>query len=446
MKQFGQTREYRLDRYTIARIMGSGIAFFDTPIGRCGIAWAERGIVGVQLPESNDVSTRARMLRRFPNARELKPPADVRRAIDGIAALLRGAPSDLSTVILDMAGVPGFNRRVYEIARAIPVGATLSYGEIATRLGKRDTARAVGQALGRNPFAIVVPCHRVLAAGGKLGGFSAAFGVKTKQRLLSIEREVLLTTQSPAAESVEEVVAVAAVANRSPARLGDGGLLVLGSDQSALGFDPGVAVEHLRASDPALARVIDAVGPFRMQLKKASNTFTVLAEAIVYQQLTGRAAATIFGRVCGLFPDANEGPTAEHIMRVSDDKLRAAGLSRAKLLSLRDLARRTAAGEIPTLADIRNMENEAIIERLTAVRGIGRWTVEMLLIFRLGRPDVLPLDDYGVRKGFGFALRKRALPTRKDLEKRGGRWKPYRTVASWYLWRASELAKKSSKD
>ena len=183
-----------------------------------------------------------------------------------------------------------------------------------------------------------------------------------------------------------------------------------------------------------------------MQLKKASNTFTVLAEAIVYQQLTGRAAATIFGRVCGLFPDATEGPTAEHIMRVSDDNLRAAGLSRAKLLSLRDLARRTAAGEIPTLADIRNMENEAIIERLTAVRGIGRWTVEMLLIFRLGRPDVLPLDDYGVRKGFGFALRKRALPTRKDLEKRGGRWKPYRTVASWYLWRASELAKKSSKD
>ncbi len=195
-------------RYTIARIMGSGIAFFDTAIGRCGIAWAERGIVGVQLPESNDVATRARMLRRFPKARELKPPADVRRAIDGITALLRGAPSDLSTVTLDMAGVPAFNRRVYEFARTIPVGATLSYGEIAARLGKRDAARAVGQALGRNPFAIVVPCHRVLAAGGKLGGFSAASGIKTKQRLLSIEREGLLTTKSPTVESVEEVVAM----------------------------------------------------------------------------------------------------------------------------------------------------------------------------------------------------------------------------------------------
>jgi O-6-methylguanine DNA methyltransferase len=425
--------------------MRSGIALFDTAIGRCGIAWADRGIVGVQLPESNDVATRARMLRRFPGARELKPPPDVRRAIEGIAALLRGAPGDLSAVTLDMARVPAFNRRVYEIARTIPVGATLSYGEIAARLGKRNAARAVGQALGRNPFAIVVPCHRVLAAGGKLGGFSAAFSLQTKRRLLSIERESVLTTKSPVAASAEEIVAVAAVANRAPVRLGDNGLLAL-SDESAFGFDPIVAVEHLRASDSALARVIDAVGPFRMQLKKASNTFTVLAEAIVYQQLTGKAAATIFGRVCGLFPNANEGPTAEHITRVSDDKLRAAGLSRAKLLSLRDLAQRTAAGEIPTLAEIRNMENEVIVERLTAVRGIGRWTVEMLLIFRLGRPDVLPLDDYGVRKGFAFALRKRELPTRKDLEKRGARWKPYRTVASWYLWRAGELAKKSSQD
>jgi methylated-DNA-[protein]-cysteine S-methyltransferase len=396
--------------------MTSGIALFDTAIGRCGIAWAERGIVGVQLPESNEVATRARMLRRFPGARELKPPPDVRRAVDGIVALLRGAPSDLSSVPLDMTRVPAFNRRVYEIARTIPVGVTLSYGEIAARLGKRDAARAVGQALGRNPFAIVVPCHRVLAAGGKLGGFSAAFGVKTKQRLLSIERDGLLAAKGSGPVSAQ-----------------------------AFGFDPSVAVEHLRTSDRALARVIDAVGPFRMQLKKAPNTFTVLAEAIVYQQLTGKAAATIFGRVCALFPDANDGPTAEDLIRVSDDKLRAAGLSRAKMRSLRDLARRTAAGEIPTLAEIQKMENEAIIERLTPVRGIGRWTVEMLLIFRLGRPDVLPVDDYGVRKGFAFALRKRELPDRKALEKRGVRWKPYRTVASWYLWRAGELAKNSNK-
>jgi 3-methyladenine DNA glycosylase/8-oxoguanine DNA glycosylase len=207
-------------------------------------------------------------------------------------------------------------------------------------------------------------------------------------------------------------------------------------------FDPIVAVEHLRTSDAALARVIDAVGTFRLELKNAPSLFGALAEAIVYQQLTGKAAATIYGRVCALFPRARHGPTPEHILRVSDEKLRGAGLSRAKLLSLRDLARRTVDGEIPTLAEVHQMEDAAIVERLTMVRGIGRWTVEMLLIFRLGRPDVLPADDYGVRKGFMIAFKKRELPGRKDLEKRGQRWRPYRTVASWYLWRAVEQAQK----
>src|SRR5881409_929259 len=130
------------------------------------------------------------------------------------------------------------------------------------------------------------------------------------------------------------------------------------------------------------------------------------------------------------------------MLRVSDEKLRAAGLSRAKLLALRDLARRAKDGEIPTLTEVRGMEDEAIIERLTQVRGIGRWTVEMLLIFRLGRPDVLPAEDYGIRKGFAIAFKKRELPAPRDVESRGARWKPYRTVASWYLWRAVELAKK----
>jgi 3-methyladenine DNA glycosylase/8-oxoguanine DNA glycosylase len=217
----------------------------------------------------------------------------------------------------------------------------------------------------------------------------------------------------------------------------------LAESNGAFCFDPAEALLHLRGSDPALARLIDAVGPFTLRLKETPSLFGVLAEAIVYQQLTGKAAATIFGRVCALFPRAHAGPSAKHVLRARDDKLRAAGLSRAKLLSLRDLARRTAGGELPTLAQVHRMEDEAIIERLTTVRGIGRWTVEMLLIFRLGRPDVLPVDDYGIRKGFAFAFKKRELPSRADLEKRGARWKPYRTVASWYLWRAVELANNS---
>jgi len=168
--------------------MTTQFVLFDTAIGRCAIAWGGRGIVGVQLPEAREATTRARMKRRFPDASEAPPPPDIARAIAAIVALLRGEASDLSVVGLDMDGVPEFHRRVYAVARRIPPGATLTYGEIARRLGDPGLARAVGQALGRNPFPIVVPCHRVLAAGGKLGGFSANGGIRTKRRMLTIER------------------------------------------------------------------------------------------------------------------------------------------------------------------------------------------------------------------------------------------------------------------
>jgi methylated-DNA-[protein]-cysteine S-methyltransferase len=165
-----------------------GFALFDTNIGRCGIAWSACGIAGVQLPEASEAKTRARLTRRYPHAREAPPPVDVRRAIDAITSLLRGKPRDLSAVALDMEGIPEFDRGVYEAARGIVAGATVSYGELAARVGERGLAREVGQALGRNPFPIIVPCHRILATGGKAGGFSANGGVATKLRLLTIER------------------------------------------------------------------------------------------------------------------------------------------------------------------------------------------------------------------------------------------------------------------
>jgi methylated-DNA-[protein]-cysteine S-methyltransferase len=168
----------------------NGFTLFDTAIGRCGIAWSGRGIAAVQLPEADDRRTRARLLRRLPDAHEAAAPPDVQRAIDGIGALLNGAASDLSTVVLDLEGVPAFHRRVYEVARTIPPGSTLSYGDVAAQLGEPGSARAVGQALGRNPFPIIVPCHRVVAAGGKPGGFSANGGVATKLRMLAIEGAV----------------------------------------------------------------------------------------------------------------------------------------------------------------------------------------------------------------------------------------------------------------
>ena len=161
-------------------------ALFDTSIGLCGLAWSERGVIGFQLPEDDVSRTRSRIAKRFPGSVEAPPPPDIQRVIADVTALLRGEARDLSAVPLDMEDVSEFDRRVYEIARGIPPGRVLTYGEVASRLGI-DNARAIGQALGRNPFAIIVPCHRVVAAGGKLGGFSANGGATTKRRLLAIE-------------------------------------------------------------------------------------------------------------------------------------------------------------------------------------------------------------------------------------------------------------------
>lgn len=159
---------------------------FETSIGLCGLAWNERGVVGFQLPEDDAPKVRARLAKRFPGIVESPPQQDIQGVIADVAALLRGEARDLSHVPLDMDGISDFDSRVYEIARTIPPGRVLTYGEIASRLGI-DNARAIGQSLGRNPFAVIVPCHRVVAAGGKLGGFSANGGATTKRRLLAIE-------------------------------------------------------------------------------------------------------------------------------------------------------------------------------------------------------------------------------------------------------------------
>ena len=167
--------------------MKTFFTLFPTAIGHCGIAWGERGITGVWLPEVSAGALRRRIARRLPGSREARPTEEVRRTIDGIVALLSGAPADLSAAPLDLDGVPDFHRRVYALARDIPPGQTLTYGELARRLGDPSQARAVGQALGANPIPILIPCHRVLASNGRTGGFSAPGGVSTKLRLLEIE-------------------------------------------------------------------------------------------------------------------------------------------------------------------------------------------------------------------------------------------------------------------
>lgn len=164
-----------------------GFAVFATAIGHCGIAWGERGVVSVRLPERTAAITCGRLRSRFPEAGEIEPPQAIRQCIEDIVALLRGEPRSLASVELDLDGVPEFHRRVYHIARTIPPGRTMTYGQIADRLDMPGSAQAIGQAMGRNPFPIVVPCHRVLGAGGKLTGFSAPGGVETKRKMLLIE-------------------------------------------------------------------------------------------------------------------------------------------------------------------------------------------------------------------------------------------------------------------
>jgi DNA-3-methyladenine glycosylase II len=202
-------------------------------------------------------------------------------------------------------------------------------------------------------------------------------------------------------------------------------------------YNPQEAIEYLSAADSRLGKLIERAAPFNMQIRHLSNPFDALARNIIYQQLHGKAAAAIHLRVLALFGKKRLAP--QDILQASEESLLRAGLSRAKLAALKDLAAKTLAGTVPTMARLRRMPDEEIIERLTEVRGIGRWTVEMLLIFRLGRADVLPVGDFAVRKGFSLVYGIKELPKPKELIQYGERWRPFRSVASWYMWRATEL-------
>jgi len=195
------------------------------------------------------------------------------------------------------------------------------------------------------------------------------------------------------------------------------------------------AHQLLRASHPRMAELIARSRRYNITPAVSIRPFDALAESIAYQQLSGKAAATIFGRVRALYPK-RKWLDPEELLATPDETLRAAGLSRAKTAALKDLAAKTIDGTVPAGRALIRMSDDEIVSRLTAVRGIGRWTVEMLLLFDLGRPDVWPVDDYGVRKGFAKTFGRRKLPTPKQLMKFGEKWRPYRSVAAWYFWRA----------
>src|SRR5579863_9501027 len=208
---------------------------------------------------------------------------------------------------------------------------------------------------------------------------------------------------------------------------------------TALGFDLGAATAHLAGRDPCLAKLIEELEPFEPEIDHAQSPYEALMEAIAYQSISGKAAATIFGRIKALSTSGGV-PTPHEMLKFGKRQLRKAGLSGAKILSMKDLAQKTIDRIVPTHDEALKLSDEELVERLDSVRGIGRWTVEMFFIFRLGRPDVLPIHDLGVQKGWSVAYGKRHKPRPKELEKFGERWRPYRTVASWYMWRAFERA------
>ena len=362
---------------------------FATKMGTCELRWEGPQLTSVRLL---DAAVK-------PSASSAtSPPAFVREAAAALARHLDGKPQDLRALPLALGALPPFFRRVYERAREIGPGRTVTYGELAALAGSPGASRAVGQAMAKNPFIIVVPCHRILAGSGRLGGFSAPGGAATKRRLLAMEG---VTVGVP-----------------------------------PLAFDAAAAEKHLRRVDPRLARVMDRAGPYRPERDPHGSIFDALGRSIIFQQLNGRAAGTIHGRYAALFPGGT--PKAAAMASIPDAKLRGAGLSAAKLAALRDLAAKATRREIPELRALGRMGDDEIVERLTTVRGIGPWTVHMLLLFYLGRPDVLPTSDYGVRKGFAVVYGKSDMPSEKELAEHAEVWRPFRSVASWYLWRALE--------
>lgn len=371
---------------------------FETALGPCGIAWREGdrpAVTSFQLPDIDARATEERIARET-GGRPSNPPPAIASIIERVRRHFEGYPEDFRDVEVDLDDAGPFARQVYATARAIPAGKTATYGEIAETLARPGAARAVGQALGKNPIPLIIPCHRVVAAGGKPGGFSAPGGLTTKSRMLVIEG--VAWGLPPTLKSVQDLRRAAAKLKTQAPRLADW-------LSQSLSFKPNT--EH--------------------------SPYTGLFSAIVHQQLTPKAAAAILGRVKALYPGATF-PEPGELLGTPDHVLKSAGLSKPKIDALKDLAAKTLDGTVPTAEIIVALDDDEIVRRLSSIRGVGRWTVEMLLIFNLGRTDVFPVDDYALRKGIAKVYGMPEVPSPKQALGLSDAWRPHRTVASLYLW------------
>ena len=382
-----------------AKGLAEEYTIFQTDFGPSAIAWSERGVTAFFLPEANEKELVKRLDAHgaLPHAGELPP--SITAAIALLEKHLAGDAQDLRIIALDLARVPPFHAKAYVAAREVLSGSKATYGSLGESMGAKNAQRAIGQAMGRNPIPVIVPCHRVVGANWDPGGFSAHGGLTTKSKLLVLEERA-----------------------------------AMGLPLSRVPFDTDRAVRELSAADAKLGQLIKRIGPPNLKARPALSVFEALAESIVYQQLHGKAAASIFARL----RFAVQPFTAEQLHRTRDAALQKAGISAGKLAALRDLAARCISGDVPELAAMQTMKDADIVDRLTAIRGIGPWTVDMILMFRLGRPDILPIGDFGVKKGFGVTFGKGEMPDDETVIKRAERWRPWRSLASWYMWRAAD--------
>lgn len=380
----------------------------ETDLGWLSIVWGPDGLSRLQLA-SKESGPFFEATQNEEKARLVSHPTGwVADLIARLKAHAQGEPVAFDDVPLDLSRCPPFHQAVYHAARRIVWGKTVTYGELAGMLGRPLAARAVGQALARNPFLLVVPCHRVLGAQNQLGGFSAEGGIATKKKIL--QKEGVVLTKKPSAHATIDSS---------------------GSWAQAEAF--------LRQQDPILATWMDHCGPCTLAPAAFLTPHAYLCRSILYQQLSGKAAGRIIDRF-RLEIGQGEMPTPQRILDASEVELRACGLSLAKAKAVQDLSRFAAAGLLPSHDQFHSMHDEQIVEALVPIRGIGRWTAQMFLMFYLNRPDVLPLQDYGVQKGFQKAYQHATMPSLSRLEQHGKKhWAPFRTVASWYMWRVLDL-------
>jgi O-6-methylguanine DNA methyltransferase len=369
---------------------GSGRTVFTTSMGGCALAWTPRGVDLFMLPHNQ-----AAVLADVQALADHRP--FVKRPQGAVAALIRrakahldGKPDPLLDIPLDLRALPPFSRRVYRALRKVPPGRVVTYGQLAKLAGSPGAARAVGTAMATNPVPLLVPCHRVLPAGGGLGGFSSPGGPNLKAWLLHRE-----------------------------------GYVFSAEHQAGLDF--------LAKVDRRMRTVIHKSGPYLPAFGKKEDPYDVLVLSIIHQQLSMKAASTIAGRVRRL-TDGDDFPSPPEMLALPEQTMRDAGLSFQKISYLKDLADHVLTGKL-NLKALWRMNDDAATEALCRIRGIGVWTAQMVLIFNLGRLDVWPVDDLGLRNAVGRFERMPVAPTIKEMAALGEKWRPYRSIASWYLWR-----------